>query len=63
MKKLALLVWSLTMVGVATVSVGVLCAGSWISGLMTGVICTDQMKDKEDTNEPEEDKIINEEVM
>lgn len=58
MKKLGLVVWSFTMIGVTTVSVGVLCAASWLSGLMTGVVGTD--KKEEDTKYPEKEEVTNE---
>lgn len=60
MKKLGLAVWSLTMIGVTTVSVGALCAASWLSGLVTGVFGTE--KEKEDTtDQPEKGEITGEE--
>ena len=58
MKKLGLAVWSLTMIGATTVGVSVLCAASWLSGLMTGVVGTD--KEKEDTKYPDKEEVTNE---
>lgn len=54
MKKLGLVVWSFTMIGVTTVSVGVLCAASWLSGLMTGVVGTDKKEEESDQSKKEE---------
>lgn len=57
MKKLGMAVWSLTMIGVTTVGVGVLCAASWVNGLMTAVVGLEK-KNQEETNDPpaEEDE-------